>query len=155
MPDYRKLQAADARAGVADPDAAVPAIKALRDNVTVDVAASDIRSELWRTREFGKLEWLYVTGARGDFGSYPAGQDPAAIFGAVSVCLSFLNSPAVIRAADSEDWQAVLGELGALVALTVLQQSTLDTVTAKRAPAAPTIADDFNSADVLAARSFS
>lgn len=153
---YRRLKAADARAGVADPAAAVPAIKALRDSVTLAVPSKNIRSQLWRTFEYGKLDLLYEAGKRGDFSAYPPPEmlPNLTVFAAVSTTLSFLNSGTEISAdaAGDADWGALLAQVQALVMMTVLQQSTFAAIAGMRTQTVPTIPEDFNADDVVAAR---
>lgn len=160
MPDYLRLKAADARAGVADAEAAVPAIRALRETIVVPVAATDIRSVLWRTFEYGKLDALYEAGKRGDFSAYPSvpNMTNLDVFAAISTCLSFLNSGTTIAAdqAGETDWQAVLMQVGGLVAMSLFQPSTYTAIVGMRQRSVPVIPDDedFNASDVIAARSY-
>jgi hypothetical protein len=135
----QSLKEADAELGIDDPAAAAETLNAQTVSVTVDVLPSDLRAVLWRTFEYGKLDYLYHAGARGDFSAYPTvpGLTSADLFAAIATMLSFLGSDRPIRTDAEEDWRVVLTQVGTLAAVGLFQQSTLAKVSALRTQERP------------------
>ncbi len=136
------LKADDAAEG-ANPDltAALSKLMTMMEDVTLTVTTDDIRAELYRTLEFGRLDRLYREGCRGDFAKYPqplpAGFTTDDLFETISTALSLLNSQKTIGADQVEDWTAILREFAALVGFGIIKQGTADAVAAKRTASLP------------------